>query len=517
MKAYDADAIQLRLEKDVARRLGCRPEDIPGDYRKILKVTSWNLAFLHSELDSSNDRILSSFFRRALTPVLGRPRPAWAIGYSRPSSQSLGSRHIFQTEQGLYFSPAFHTKLANVTVGRRVAGGEVRGVSYPSQPEEVLLTGVNRMPANTIWLGIRVKGETPNSMEIPFFVDWPGAAPERKKALSRMLPYIQWESNGATLPVVPGYQPDGRNALPEFPDEEYFVRQSIEEEVLQHCQGQFLTVRPTHELVPRNYPVKLAEYFSEDKLVGHFSEPMIWFELRFPEGVTPEEVASVRLTPNAFPVLNRRLQTQKDRIAESEFEVIKLTDHDPLAPGSWGAEQFLCMKSVWSEEQKTAYRPVAFSTFDLERTPTGSYALQYGQVEAWERGDARRKVEFLLQEIKQQTSGFSTSDREAIGRPLIELEKSIGNLEGQLKNYTSIVNYYLHIRTRQPREHLFIEYWLTQGKRVNHRILPMTWLVGEGPAQENRLLLLTEPQDGRDPLSEAEQVVAFKEALTPKI
>lgn len=498
-----ANEVQNRLEQSASKRLGFNPGDLPTDYRTLLRVIGWDISNLYGQLDSSNSRILDSMVRRTRSPADNRARPAWGVGWAQPAGNEpvLAPRHTFMTDQKIYFSPVFPTKLFPGKMVMQVSSAGLWKWSGADKGTRHTLTPQCEIPQPVQWLGIHIDTRIDSLNDISFYIDWPNIDPESKLRLHKLVNFLTWETEGHKMLARPGFYPDKELELPDFPDEEYFLRRSVEEEILHNVRNHFFTISSDSQqpLLRKKYPDDFRRFFSDEDLTEVFTEPLVWIKICFPPGFSFFEVSDTNLFLNAFPVLNRRIETGKDFIAHEELQIAKLTDFNRQLPGEWGEEFFVCLQNVWSNDRRS-YSPVAFSAFDPDLVPPGTYALQYGNIEAWERGDAWQKVTFLLQELKEQSSGFSLVEREELGRILSTLESSMKSLQKRLESYHGSPNYYLQVKACQPGEHIFLEHWMTQGQRVNESAHRYTSLKGEGtPVLDGRMLLLSDPSSGRNP------------------
>ena len=230
-------------------------------------------------------------------------------------------------------------------------------------------------------------------------------------------------------------------------------------------------------------------------------EPVWWIEVRIIHTVSLFALANATVGLNCFPVLNRRLHRMTYRLQQT-LNIIPLeTDRN-----------FLAMREVRTGQN----RPLtAIPLGNPTNLAANTYTVRYG-ISRFDSRDARQTLVNLLDLLHDESASFAALGEDFLTAVLRELNQALARLEAKVEQKTRQRDTipYLIIKSQQPGDTVFIEYWTCDGELANR--LPVGSRMN--PYADNSLrkdgcFLMTTTTGGRARLKESEKIGQYKRAL----
>lgn len=509
---FKKDQVMRRLRAKAIQLWGLQESDIDNldpIVELLLGACSVEFERTAHEIHSSQARVLQRLANLMVPEVFTNARPAHAILHARaempvvsikPEDQFSLEKEV-QDENKLIklpilFSPVNTFKLFDATLICQATGNKITFYETPlTRGENISAEGRQALPAFSMWLGIKMNRKIESLKGMFFHFDWKNE-PDKVKFLP-LLSVSKASSEESLLRLKPGFEIKKKEGLSEFE-----AMAELEGHVLQLYQNNFLTV--SEDVKPstfNNYPAEFEKVFSADQL-KKLEEELWWVRFSFPEGISMTAINDVYCSINCFPVMNRKLHfSNRPYALSSKLNIIPLQTDD----------HYLSIKRVYAQTRE--YRSVSLKKMrDVE---DGSYSIRQGGVGRFDQRNAGSLLNYLYDMLRDESAAFSAFGNYAIATEIKSLEQSLTRLEMHLmqKLIHQSSRSHLLMHTKEP-EDVWVEFWSTQGETAN-RILPgkKPNLLTSANLKKESLLLMNTTSGGKEPMSDAEKLHAYKFTL----
>ncbi|WP_375445594.1 hypothetical protein [uncultured Fibrella sp.] len=555
---FTKEAIRQRMLQHVMHLWGVRSLSHLDPFVRLLMDTLANeLNKISNEYLDSEVGLLDKLASLLTPDLLTVPRPAHAVMQAQPAEAVgylLPDHHFYTSKrfaskpygeldsrQDLFFSPADTVKLIDGAV-HYIAAADCLFKNDPEVGKMLVArsgAGRKRLPAHTLWLGLRLHTELTSLDRLTFYLNWPDqTGPERTETLYDLLALSHWYMNGQRIKSVAGfnYEPAPNMVTPgmEIPAVELTGTSSFENRRPEHQHDRLLTPFEVDQLLEMDvkrtyhsrfihlsqplddysdqinaarqlYPADFASCFPPEALMTLNDPEIVWLSVTLPARFDEDALRSVEVCINAFPVMNRKLNrlTYRTRIV-----------HNILPLPVMQNETFLAVRSL-IDSRNRVFTPFPFRQVD--RLPTGCYALRRGGVERFDARDAREHLHYLLEVLRDESVAFTAYGQDAVLLHARDLNERLAQLEMLLFQQEGVARelpHYLLVKPQEEGDTLEVSYWTIDGEPANNipggtALLPhnMTDLLVD------HCRLLTPTLGGRSQLKAANQLDAYRYAL----
>ena len=356
-----------------------------------------------------------------------------------------------------------------------------------------------------LWLGLELDESVDSLTGISFFFDGPAEAGQTDYAA--LLARSCWQLAGQALTLRAGLSDSGTSAqVGSLLADEFDGMRQVEKIALSACAPHFATVEAAPTLqspgIERQiHPAVFGSWFAERDLRG-LRDPVWWIEIQLPHNaMSSQTLAGLFCGINCFPVLNRRLSRITYRLQQS-LNIIPLETE----------RLFLAIRDVRTDQNR---RLTDMPLGNLADTDADSYQVQYG-VNRFDDRDARQALINLQDLLRDESAAFAALGEDFLSSVIRELNQSLARLEAKVDQKTHKRDSvpYLIVKTKQPGDTVFIEYWTCDGEAAN-RLSAGSKLI---PYADNTLRkesgwLVKTTTGGRERLAESAKIVNYKRAL----
>ncbi|BAV10174.1 hypothetical protein FLA_6234 [Filimonas lacunae] len=491
----------------------------------LLSVNAAELERLSNEIQHSRIRIMERMVQLMAPDVLTGPLPASAVLYalSTDNQTMLGAHEQFfysrrvaaasESEpvrnKDLYFTPAGNFFLNKCAVHYMATGNKLFRYTDTLTKELVAYTqGQAALAPNVLWLAIDQCDISLHNTQFYFQI----RNEVNKPVFYNQLPQGKWYINGQSVQVKKGYNSREEDAL--YNQVEQLLQQGgIAAKVLQqvrklfaHC---FITLTDADNISAHSaaiMPEAISKVFAPHQLQALLARSVRWVQVVFPENITSEMLEDVNCFTNCIPIVNRRLHDVTYRLQEMA-NVLPLTTDD----------QFFDVASVTDDNGSQLHlrNPSKEAGEDID------ILFRSGGAGRFDERDATAVIQNLIQLLRDESAAFSRLGRDLIAEETRQLQQVITKLEQLLAQKQPQAERvpYLIIRKGKHADvrHLFVKYWSTNGAMGND-IKAGTPLLPYKTGAVNHAVtcLLTNTHGGRDRLTQADSVVAYKQAVLSK-
>jgi hypothetical protein len=499
-------------------------EDLDPMVKLIMEALSLELYNLNNETKDTQVRILEKVASLLAPDFLTAPNPAHAILHATPvepterleNTASFITQYKIATRQNeladtvldVYFTPVDSVQLVDAQIAYMVTNGNLFSQSAVFNRQLTLRAGRGRHTENNVlWLGLRVNTRIENINGLFFYFDWKNMEPGFAQRTYQLLPLTKWflETEELTTKTGVPYTPQ-LNSTDSYENVflEYDTLSLLEKDIKQYYDPKFMHIKDQkvtsiHEL-KKPYPSSFKDIFTDNDL-QNLKESLLWIKIIFPATLQPDFLNELQVYPNAFPVMNRKVNDLKYRLKGGSNII-------PLRTGA--LDQFLAVKSLSDETHE--YKPVPYRKTEEEKT--GTYALRKGGIERFDERNARELISYLLEMLRNENAAFAAYGYDFIATTLKEMNQKISLMEQKTKGYIQQgmeVPNYIIVKPFEGKDMMYAEYWTTLAEGANNLRAGTRMQQGKGvKVKQDSIALLTSTIGGKNRLLPEERLNAFR-------
>lgn len=523
--------IKDRLMQSAARFWGLPETDTEANFDPLVALLmgacAAELEKINGEIENSRSRVLERLVQllspEALTGVL----PAHAIAYALPADPlaQTGPEDQFYISKrfaplldeekavwkDIYFSPVGNFTLHKAIVKCKAAGNKIIITDKSITNQQPLNTKEGKsFPANHLWLGIDAKSLKLDGLR--FYFD--PVHQSHKKQFFNQLPKAGWFIGEQKINHEPGY-PLKKTAANYFDidavlNRDISVTEKSDKHIHQSYLHHFVTLTGAGNKIAKNIdkpgiPAIIRNAFDEKELAKMQAEILHWICIQFPEDISSDVLEEVIVSTNCFPVVNRHLHDINYRLKEF-INIIPLL----------AEESFFDLYHIADQQGATLHLRK-----DNDTENDFSVLLRYGGVGRFDSREAAETVDKLVHLLREETAAFSILGNDFLQNEMTALQQTINKLEQQITNKQLLKGNtpYLVINNKKKdtRQTVFVKFWSSNGADANliKAGTPLN-IYSSSQFESGAAKLITTTQGGRNKLSDAEKVLAYKSALLSK-
>jgi hypothetical protein len=523
--------IKDRLMQSAARFWGLSDTDTETNFDPLVALLmgacAAELEKINGEIENSRSRVLERLVQllspEALTGVL----PAHAIACALPAdpvSQTSPEDQFYinkrfaplQDEEravwkDIYFSPVGNFTLHKAAVKYKAAGNKIILTDKNITNQQPLNAKDGKgFPGNHLWLGIETKSLKLDSLR--FYFD--PVHQSYKKQFFNQLPKAEWFAGEQKINREAGY-PLKKTAANYFDIDAVLNRDiSATEKFSNHIHQlylhHFITLNDAGNKIANSsgkpgIPAIIRDVFDEKELAKIQADTLHWICIQFPEDIGSNILEEVIVSANCFPVVNRHLFDINYRLKEF-VNIIPLLSE----------ETFLDIYHIADQQGASLHLRK-----DNDTENDFSVMLRYGGVGRFDNREAAETVDKLVHLLREETAAFSILGNDFLQNEMTTLQQTINKLEQQITNKQLLKGNtpYLVINNKKQdiRQTVYVKFWSSNGADANliKAETPLN-IYSSSQFESGGAKLITTTQGGRNKLSDAEKVLAYKSALLSK-
>jgi hypothetical protein len=493
----------------------------------LMGACAAELEKINGEIENSRSRVLERLVQllspEALTGVLPAHAiacalPADPVSQTGPEDQFYISKRFapLQDEEravwkDIYFSPVGNFTLHKAIIKYKAAGNKIILTDKSSTNHDPLNTKEGKgFPASHLWLGIESKSLKLDGLR--FYFD--PIHQSHKKQFFYQLPKAGWFIGGHKINHEAGY-PLKKTAANYFDIDAVLNRdisatEKSDSHIHQLYLHHFITLHDAGNKIAKSsdkpgMPAILRETFDEKELTKIQAETLHWICIQFPEDIGSDILEEVVVSANCFPVVNRRLLDINYRLKEF-VNIIPLLSE----------ESFLDIYHIADQQGASLHLRK-----DNDTENDFSVMLRYGGVGRFDNREAAETVDKLVHLLREETAAFSILGNDFLQNEMTTLQQTINKLEQQITNKQLLKGNtpYLVINNKKKdaRQTVYVKFWSSNGADANllKAETPLN-VYNSSLFESGATKLVTTAHGGRNKLSDAEKVLAYKSALLSK-
>jgi hypothetical protein len=518
LKNNKKEIIYGRLKKTAAKIWDIEESDMEGFdpvVDLLFSACASEFERLSTELNISQTRILEKVSQILLPEVFIHPTPSFAILHAKPVNPErytdTSDQFIFEKEviglankniqKKIYFSPASSYRLVDAEVAAMATSFEIFQIKDILIKNPLVRTDTYRKPQKkSIWIGLKANPSVSSLRDLSFYFDWINI-PEKEDLLN-LLRFAKLGTEGKNVSIKTGfsdkvefkYKSDTNDIL-NYLD----INIKTEGKIINMFKTNFITI--TEDILPekRLFPSVFTEFYSEDEL-KNCKEELLWMEVELPEVFPAEYLGQTVCTPNAFPVINRKLHSSnRPYTLNEDLNILPLITED----------HFLSMRNIISSNHLN-YQEVPFNK--ISDFAPGTYTIRTHGIKRFDERDAYDNIKYLVDLLREEHVAFRSLGSSLIEKELNDLQIIINRLNlGISKSKEINANTHFLIVKSELAEDIWLEYWSTSGTFSNN--IPMGSSFTQPDFDKKTLKTLFTSAGGRNPPDRTERIFLFKNEL----
>lgn len=378
----------------------------------------------------------------------------------------------------------------------------IKGQYKESVSREYLLA--EKLPQNTIWLGIRPEDET-TVKDLMFYFYLKNS--HHKDTFFYFLPKAEWYFNDYKLTSRKGYNTPEKekgdyNRLIN-PDINHLNK--IEEHVNNYFERNFITIDDVLNIDSSRLelPKEFDTIFQEEDVTRLGKEELLWIKVVFPHIIGNDILSDIYCATNCFPVVNKKLNETQGNINDL-LNVYPLNTQD---------KYFLELYSALNDKNE-----VFEVITDNKENSSDDYAyLRYGGITRFDERNANEMIHYLIDLVRDESAAFSKLGNEFTENNLNEINQIISRFKQKMEQSEMLQRNtpYLILNVKNNKKGtLYAKYWSTDGEEANKiNTFSKLHLHKGSDFEKNSALLVSSSRGGRDELKNTEKIYAYRESL----
>jgi hypothetical protein len=512
------EAIHSRLKKNAAKIWDYQESDTEG-FDPVINLLFGACASeferLSAELNISQTRILEKVSQILLPEAYVHPAASYAVIHAKPA---VPERFTDQADQFVFdkdlvgisnkivqkkiiFSPTSRFRVIDAEVAIMATTHEIFQIKDLLLKEILFKSTTGKIPQkNSIWIGLKINPALKTLKDMSLYFDWtnnPG-----KEDLLKLLLLTRLYVEGKNVPAKSGFSPDVDNIYKfETSDILSFLDISLktEKQINSLFESNFITITGDIMPVKKKFPPEFTNYYRGEDL-DKMKEDLCWIQIELPEVFPVEFLASTFCTPNAFPVLDRKLHSSnRPYTLNEDLNILPIIAED----------HFFSIRNIISSNHIN-YQEVPFKR--LSDFAPGTYTIRTDGVKRFDERNAYDFVLYLIELLREEHTAFKSLGSALIEKELNDLQIIINRLNLNISKSKELKsNTHFVIIKSEMVEDVWLEFWSTTGISGNN--IQVGSNLFHNDFEKKTLKLLVTSAGGKNPPDQIERLFLFKNEL----
>ncbi len=515
MSVESKTEIKNRMIKKAASLWGVQPNEIETSFDPVVSLLiaacASEISKISSEINNSQTRVTEQFVQLMTPETVYGTFPAHGIAYVEPTSPKANitdqdlfyynkkTKNAHQAIKNIFFSPAQKTQLIGARISHIICGSEayeLEGKSKLDLPSNI----EEKLSSSTIYLGIDSENDQLDLKNTSIFFEILDV--QDRELFYHHLQQADFYINNEPIDVTPGYENslkadhlDLQAVFSEIPNK----TRNIENNVKKVYEKHFITIRSDVKLTKGNNTLEEITKFAGDE-IENISD-LHWIKIVFPRIISNATLKNVFCSFNAFPVLNRKLESIS----------YQLKDYIDIVPLST-MDLFLDIKTV----SNTSGQTYTLRENNTQKDRKGTYVVRKDNVGKLDSRKAKEYLLHLIELLKDESAAFSIYGNDFLQSNINKLNQNIATLEKKVSDMTKTVEErnYVFVKPYKKKDVLLVEYWTTNGDEANQIKTGSLLQSYKGSELKQKSgVFLTPTFQGKNALTMDERLYAYKRAL----
>ncbi len=519
MKENSKEQIKNRMLKKAATLWGVPANEIEMSFDPVISLLltacAAEIEKISGEIDESQTRITEKIIQLMTPSTIFGPKPAHAILYSEPIDPllSLNSDYMFSFKKktsfkntsvnfkDIYFSPLQEFNLTNGFIKYMATGNSISEVGNKKQFENIFKA--NKTPGlqeSSLYLGISSSLKSISLKDISFYFELQDV--EDNAIFYHHLKNAEWFIGDKKINVCEGFFNSKKATeldLDSIFNESSNKTNNIVEQIRNNYSRHYITVKSKETSCKATAFPELDQIISDHRL--KIENDIIWLKVVFPRVVNNSLLENVYCSLNAFPVINRELNSFSYQMKEY-INILPIKTEN----------LFLDIKSI-TNTNGGVYKSQSKNTSGAEK---GIFTIRTDNTGKLYHRKAKEYIAHLIELLKDESASFSFFNNDFLHKNLKSLNQLISLLENKVSEITNEVTEtcYVSLKPFRKKETLLIEYWTTNGDEANNIKSGSSLKVYNGVGiKQKSSFFITSTYAGKNDLSMNERLNSYRRAL----
>jgi len=472
MKTESFEHIKNRMVKKAASIWGVAENEIETSFDPVVSLLisacASEILKIEADLNASQNRVTEKLVQLMTPEAVIGSKPAHAILHAntldantviKPEYQfyfkkRTADKNASQKLKNIFFSPIQDYKLINADVKYLACGNSCLFLSEQKQKEELTQKSSKAsLPGSTIYIGINSTLDALSLEDVSFYFELDDL--DNSTMFYHYLKQAKWYINDKEIKIVDGfYNSDKLNKvnLKAIFKEVSKNIQNINAEALNFYKKHYASVKHKKQVKESTFS-ELDDFIDLNKL--DIEEGVIWIKIEFPRVISNTVLKKLYCSLNAFPVLNREMNSFSYQI-RNFINVLPIKTED----------FFLDVKSIVNTNGEV-YLP---KVKDVLGTGKGNYTVRGNNVGKLDQRSAKEYLTHLIELLKDESASFAFLNNDFLHNNLKKLNQLISLLEKKvsLDNGNLLETNYITLEPYSKKESLLVDYWTTNGEDANN-------------------------------------------------
>ncbi len=510
--------IKTRMIQKAAALWGIAPKDIESSFDPLVSLLisacASEIGKVEGEIYNSQTRITERLIQLMTPEAIYGANPAHAIAYAepidkvitiKPESQlyfkkKINSKSGGAQQKNLFLSPSRNMRLIDAEITNVICGDKI--YTQGAKEGKKFLGHIEKATApSKLYLGVRSNQQDVPLKDVSLYFELQDAS--LKELFYHHLKNIQCSLNAEMLLLEEGFsdtKEEERLTIEAIFNSVTNKTKSIENSVNQYYQKSYITIRSLSYLTKKGALPK--NVFSETDLKDYPEvKGLNWIEIEFPRIIDSSMLERVFCSFNAFPVLNRKLNSFS-YLLKDFIHIVPIQTND----------LFLDVQNV----ENTSGKGYVLRQNSTSQEKKGTFILREDQAGKLDSRSAKQFLSHMMELMKEESASFSFLGSDFLQSNINKLNQTIMLLEKRAEDLTEKSNetVYISLKPYGVKETLLVSYWTTDGA-LGNKIKSGTALSNyQGTELKQKSgVLLTNTLDGRDSLSMEERLNSYRSSL----
>ncbi len=515
------EQIKNRMIKKAASLWGVSANEIEMSFDPIVSLLitacASEIEKISNEVDGSQTRITEKIIQLMTPDAYDGPTPAQAILYADPIDKvtQIKPEFLFHFKKeeivnktavkstDIYFSPVQDFNLVNAKIDYVVTGTTVVQLDKKKDREIIAQQITNsRLAASTLYIGLSSKHSAISFDDLSFYFELQGA--EDKNLFYHHLKNAEWFIGETKIDVISGlYNNDMRQTLDlkSIFEDVSSKTNSTNQRIINGFSHHYITTKSAENEKEFNVSKfeEVESLLNENKIKA--DKDLKWIKIVFPRVINNDILKNVYCSLNAFPAMNRELNSFTNQI--KEYINILPIKTEAL---------FFDMKSIVNTEG----RVYTSRSKDNSNEDIGTFVMRSNNVGKLDKRKAKEYIVHLIELLKDESASFSFLNNDFLHENLKVLNQLIALLEKRVSDTSDEMTQtsYVVLKPYNPNENLIVEYWTTNGAAANDIKTGSDVTLYKGVGVETRSgYFMTTSHGGKDDLSMQDRLNSYRRSL----
>ncbi len=481
----------------------------------LLTACAAEIEKISGEIDESRTRITEKIIQLMTPSSIFGPKPAHAVLYSEPidSFLNLNSEYMFSFKKktsfkntsvnfkDIYFSPLQEFNLTNGFIKYIATGNSISEIGDKKQLENIFKTGKKSgLQESSLYLGISSSFKDISLHDISFYFELQDV--EDTAIFYHHLKNAEWFIGDQKINTCEGYFNSKKTTeldLDSIFNDTSNKTNNIVEQIRNNYSRHYITVKSKKTNYKAASFPELDDIISEQRL--KIENGIVWIKIVFPRVINTSLLENVFCSLNAFPVINRALNSFSYQMKEY-INILPIKTEN----------LFLDIKSITNTNGEI-YKSQSKNTSGAEK---GVFTVRTDNTGKLYHKGAKEYIAHLIELLKDESASFSFFNNDFLHKNLKNLNQLISLLENKVSEITNEVTEtcYVSLKPFRKNETLLIDYWTTNGEDANNIKSGSSLKAYNGIGiKQKSSFFITPSYAGKNDLSMNERLNSYRRAL----